>query len=306
MTQKDNILKELTELGSSLAKVTPQNIYTVPDGYFEGLATNMLSRIKALKATNASEEPEYVSSVLNSISKQMPYAVSSGYFEGFAGVMLSRIKTLESNDASEELDYMPSVLNSVSKQMPYSIPSDYFEGLENKLMQVVRESSDYQTPKEELENISPLLSGLKKQMPFTIPDGYFDTLQEEVSVKTNKPAAKVVSLGSRKWFRYAAAAVVTGIIALSSFIYFNRNSVDPNKNPDGWVAKNMKKVNADKIDEFIKLTDEETSLKESVVSTTGRSDEVKELIKDISEKEIQEFLDETEALNEPDNDIFLN
>lgn len=305
MTQNDNILKELTELGSSLAKVTPQNIYTVPAGYFEGLADVMLNRIKALEANDTSDALSYLSPVLNTFSKQMPYNVPSGYFEGLADMILNRVKTLNLNNASGEFEYVSPVLNNVSKQMPYSVPSGYFEGLENKLMQVIRESSDYQTPKEELESISPLLSGLKKQIPYSVPNGYFDNLHQEA--KVNKSAAKIVSIGSRKWFRYAAAAVVTGIIAVSSFIYFNRNSVDPNKNPDGWVAKNMKKVSADKIDEFIKLADDETSLKESVASSnTDRLDEVKELVKDIPEKEIQDFLNETEVLNESDNDIFLN
>ena len=56
MIQKENILQELNELKSSLATVTPQNVYTVPVGYFDGLVAQVLSRIKAVEAKNAVEE----------------------------------------------------------------------------------------------------------------------------------------------------------------------------------------------------------------------------------------------------------
>jgi hypothetical protein len=70
MTQKENILQELNELKSSLATVTPQNIYTVPVGYFEGLAAQVLNHIKAMEAKNAVEELGYLSPLLSNISRQ--------------------------------------------------------------------------------------------------------------------------------------------------------------------------------------------------------------------------------------------
>ena len=44
-------MNELADLGSALANHDPQNIYAVPAGYFEGLADQILNRIKALEAT---------------------------------------------------------------------------------------------------------------------------------------------------------------------------------------------------------------------------------------------------------------
>jgi uncharacterized membrane protein YgdD (TMEM256/DUF423 family) len=38
--------------------------------------------------------------------------------------------------------------------------------------------------------------------------------------KENKPAAKVVSITQRKWLRYAAAAMVIGILTFSGIKYF--------------------------------------------------------------------------------------
>ena len=56
MTERNNILQELQELKSSLANTGFQNPYQVPAGYFDGLADEILNRIRALEATSASEE----------------------------------------------------------------------------------------------------------------------------------------------------------------------------------------------------------------------------------------------------------
>jgi hypothetical protein len=262
MTQKENILQELKELKSSLATVTPQNVYTVPVGYFDGLAAQVLSRIKALEAKNA----------------------------------------------VEELGYLSSSLSNISRQMPNAVPAGYFEGLAEKVMQLIRESSDYlqkesfgQTAKEELETLSPLLSGLKKTMPYSVPQGYFENLAE----KRDKPA-KLVSITKNKWFRYAAAAVVTGVIVLAGSVYLNfRNSVDPVEQPYAWVKKSLKKVDNADIDAFVKLANEELNNQSVVATIPVKPDEIKELLKDVSDKEIQDFLDET-TVTESSDETMMN
>ena len=61
----------------------------------------------------------------------------------------------------------------------------------------------------------------------------------------------------------------------------------------------MKKVSTDKIDEFIKLAESEKPY-EATASVTNKTDDVKELIKDIPENEIQDFLKDTEPLTDED------
>ena len=68
MAQNNNIFQELNELGSSLAKETPRNVYTIPDGYFDGLAQQVMNRIKLLEAENTEEELKLLSPMLASIS----------------------------------------------------------------------------------------------------------------------------------------------------------------------------------------------------------------------------------------------
>ena len=263
MIQKDYILQELNELKSSLAGIAPQNIYTVPIGYFDGLAEKVVTRIKAMEAANA----------------------------------------------AEELSHLSPLLSNISKQMPYTVPAGYFEKLEEKLMQTVRESSDYQTAKEELETLSPLLSGLKKQMPYSVPQGYFENLAETASKESIKPETKVISISSRKWFRFAAAAVITGVVTMAAFIFLKKDKVDASTNSYSWVKKNTKKLSTENIATFVDLTEEENL----VVSTdTKAPQDVKELIKDVPDNEIQSLLNDTKLLDDAntettsDDEILMN
>lgn len=262
MTQKDNILNELQELNSKLAGMPNQNVYTVPVGYFEGLAAQVLNRIKAMQAADVAEELGHLSTVLNKVSKDMPYEVPQGYFEGLA----------------------KNVLNAVS--------------------------STAQSPADELKEISPFLSGLKKETPFAVPQGYFDSLTEKTPADTNKPVAKVVSFTSRKWFRYAVAAVVTGVILLGSIM------ISRNNNPERSLAKFEKKLNneikktSDKeLTDFIQQFSGNETNKEDVAYNVPDT-EIKELLKDVSETELKQFLDETsdaEAANtDAEETIFVN
>src|SRR5688572_13967827 len=181
MTQRNNILQELRELNSTLVNMTAANVYSVPAGYFDGLAQTMLDRIKAMDAANA----------------------------------------------ADELNYLSPLLSNVSKQNPYTIPGGYFDGLAESAMQSIREGHDYQTAKEEIESLSPFLGGLKKEMPYSVPEGYF----ESITAGPVKAETKVVSIAHRKWFRYAAAAMVIGIVALTGLLIFG------NKSPEKSLAK---------------------------------------------------------------------
>lgn len=231
MDSKNNILQELQELNSRLA-IAPSNPYTIPSGYFDGLLEQVMRRIKALEAT----------------------------------------------DATEELGHLSPVLSRVSKQTPYTVPAGYFENAENRI--AIATAGELST-KEELESISPLLSGLKKTNPYSIPEGYF----ENITVPAiNKPAAKIVSLGSRKWFRLAAAAVVTGVVVLVGVMVLN--TPQP-KDPIAKVQKEIKKTSDKELTDFLEFTDETTS------DVAINTDDAKDILKDIPEAELKAFLEET-------------
>lgn len=222
-----------------------------------------------------------------------------GYFESLPELILSRAKAMEEEDAREELALLSPLLSQVPRVNPYTIPSGYFEELEETIPFLIHDDVV-----EELNTVSPLLSGMKKEMPFSVPEGYFDQLTPEL-MKEQRPA-KVISMPTRNWMRYAAAAMIIGAIAIGSFFYLNRNtdSIDPSTKSFAWVEKNLKKVSTDDIDKFVKTTVDESP--SSAIAKVEAPDEVRNLLKDVSDKEIQDFLNDTQSAESEPDDLLFN
>ena len=265
MTQKDNILQELSELDSVLATAELAPVYTVPPGYFEGLAATVLNRIRAMEAATP----------------------------------------------IEELDHLSAFVGTMSRELPYSVPAGYFEGLEARLLHIVRENNGSlreesigQTAKEELETLSPLLSGLKKQVPYTVPQGYFENLAtgpqqpKTINEAAHKPVTKIISIRRSRWIRYAAAAVVTGMMVLAGFLYF-----DGEKEPGGKIlakfTRDVKKMDETQKDKLMDFIDNDLYVEDvAQVNTDSKSDEVKTLLQDISDEELKDFQEQTEDIQD--------
>lgn len=244
------------------------------------------------------QELSELNSILGANMGQLPYLVPASYFDNLAENVLARIKAMEAATAREELLHLSPLLAGLSKELPYSVPPGYFEKM--------AVPANTQTAAEELSSLSPLLSGLKKETPYSVPEGYFENLSSSPYSVTIKPQAKVISITSRRWFRLAAAAVVTGVIVMAGFIIKN-GKVDPAENSYAWVKKNTKKVSTEKIDEFVTLAEEENLATESVVVTTGiKAQDVKDLIKDVPENEIQSLLNDTQLLDNTDEVEMVN
>jgi hypothetical protein len=195
MENRKTILNELKEISPAVAQISLRNPYTVPAGYFEGLAEQVLQRIQV--------DSEPVLSVLPQVNN--PYDVPTGYFEGLADQLLKRVQANE-----EQL----STTLQQAKNNPYQVPQGYFDTLPEQLLQCVQGNevqlsaslqqagnNPYQAPQgyfdnlpatilnrikadaakhadEELELLSPLLKQIGKKMPFSTPAGYFNELTE--------------------------------------------------------------------------------------------------------------------------------
>ena len=236
MTNRNDILNELKELGSNLSAAPFENIYTVPVGYFEGFASQVFARIKALEAT----------------------------------------------DAKDELNILSPYLNNLSKENPFKTPVGYFDGLEERMMNVVRTSADYQTTNEELESLSPLLQSLKKENPYTIPQGYFENLSAPVVEKT-----KIVSMVNRKWLRYAVAAMLIGLISMVGISIIKNNTGDPIAKIEKKATREINKSSNEELNDFIQNTSTDVAVIEK------KSDiELNDLLKDIPDEELNQFVEE--------------
>jgi len=253
---------------------------------------------------NIQEELKELNSSLVTTSTQAIYTVPATYFESLAATVMARVKAIDAASSAEELQLVSSFLYNVSKELPYQVPSGYFEQLNEKVKQSMSAADQFQTPSAELEALSPLLGSVSKQMPFSVPSNYFENLASTSSASNSKPAAKVIKLTSHKWFKIAAAALVTGIIATASFVYLKQEKIDVNTDAHAWVKKNIKKVSTDKLNEFIELADEE-KLVDNALVTVDKKNQIKELVQDIPAVDIQNFLNDIEIADDPAADELL-
>ena len=213
------------------------------------------------------------------------YSVPLGYFEGFSGQMLGLIK------ANESLTW----LSSLPKEMPFNVPDGYFNELDEKILEIIRSHPDYQTSREELESVSPLLSSISKRPVYSVPKGYFENFKPGVEEKKD---TRVVSITGRKWLRYAAAAIIVGVILMAGFIAFN-NSRDSDRTLAKF-EKEVKKINDVKsTDTLIDFMDAGLNEKELASNKKSiKTDDVQQLLKDISIDELKDFNEESKDIED--------
>ncbi|RYY50234.1 MAG: hypothetical protein EOO06_04520 [Chitinophagaceae bacterium] len=204
MNQHSDILLELAELSPALAAVPRVNVFKAPEGYFETFPALLLLQ---------------TSSTLTSTP---PLAdVPKGYFEGLASEVLAKISREESGD----VDLSPLLL-SVRNNNPYQVPVGYFENLAGAIVSKTLNGSQSNVAVETAE-ISDLVAGIGNKNVYSVPTGYFEQLALP-AIASQPAAAKVVKMSSRKsMLKYAAAAVITGLIATAAFFTFTPASKDP-------------------------------------------------------------------------------
>lgn len=199
---------------------------------------------------------------------------------------------LPADDAGEELASLSPLLAGLPKGNPFSLPEDYFQ--KNLAMPPVAASED---------DVLPAWLQQKVATPYTVPEGYFQTVSPAVlqQVAPRKEPAKVVSMFSRSWVRYAALAVVMGAVALGSFFYFggNQQAMSLADGAQQWVEKKLQNVSSDELDDFIE-TAELASIK-PVQKKNYAQPEVRKLLQDVSVSELDAFLDQL-----PEGEEYLN
>jgi hypothetical protein len=197
MNTRTDIINELQQLQSPLAAEAPVNVFTVPVGYFEGLAASVL---RAVQGDN----------ILQSIQPPANTEVPEGYFDNLAGNILNKIKA----QANEEEPLSP-LLESMRKTNVFTVPHGYFEGLSEG---IIAGQSTGEVP------LPSVLEGLRKTNVFAVPQGYFEALPGQIAAKLNQPKGKVVGFMRSRIVKYAAAAMVTGAMALGAYQFAKKDN----------------------------------------------------------------------------------
>lgn len=215
-------------------------------------------------------ELKEISPTVAAVGSGLTYRVPDGYFDVLAAAILNRIRT-EGLSAKEELNTLSPLLGGLSKKSPYQVPEGYFES-------------------------SPLLMQLRNKETYSVPEGYFDNLATNVlnKVHDRKPA-KVISMNtSRRFMRYAAAAVVAGVMAVAGWFYFANNSSQGISDPviagvDGLSEDN--KISDEEISKYLEA--ETIPVATAVIFPENdemSASDIKEMLSDVSDDELQQYL----------------
>jgi hypothetical protein len=279
MEIRDNILSELREISPLVASVSKQVPYAVPQSYFDGLAMQVMLRIGLEEKTGA--DP------LLNISKENTYKAPEGYFDGLAASILNRIKATETENAQEELELLSPLLGKLERKNPFTPPAGYFDNLSKTIVEGVQA---IEFVNEELENLSPLMNSLKEKNVYAVPQGYFENFATETLNKVRHQPAKVISIGfGRKILRYAAAAIVFGVMTLGAYKIIN-----PSNAPEDPIAKvsDRSKVSDQDLESF--LDNNTASIADTSAVTTAEisDDDSKDLLADVSDEELQQYLEQ--------------
>ncbi len=159
------------------------------------------------------QELNSISPLLAGMAKTNVFSVPEGYFDTLS---INIFKRLNSN-TDIKLDKL-------------TVPEGYFENLSTSILNKIKELNE--SAADELRKLSPMLYSIQNENVFEVPAGYFRNLENDILDKViTKPQTKVVELKRRdSIWKYAAAAVVTCVIGLSSLMMFNtQQSTQANK-----------------------------------------------------------------------------
>jgi len=230
-----------------------------------------------------------LNSGLNPNVNDTPFSVPEGYFDGLATSVLAKIKGEQPVAASEEIAQLSPLLAGISKGLPYSVPDGFFQSSLEGLNAITSENEE-----------SLVLSFIDREMPYEVPAGYFANLSEQILEKINNRSARVVPM-KRTWMRLAIAAMLTGLIAVSGIVYFNsRSGHSPSAAASVPVAIELKKVSTEELNEFIKTTAVDVDDKAHMTANTSSRKETKKLFDDVSDKELEAFLNQLPTDDEID------
>lgn len=245
MKNSPEILNELMAISPLLAGLEKVNVFSVPEGYFNELH----ARITNFAILNNSSPAE-------NINKRNLQEVPAGYFDSLSDSILAKVKAAYPESAGEEISKLSPLLYSLKRENIFAVPEGYLDNLSDLILAKVR-TTNTESAKEEINNLSPMLYALKGENVFTVPEGYFEALAENINQKLKPAAAKIITMKKRTlWLKYAAAAVVTGAIAVTSLEVFRGSSNNSNSSLPGYIQASFQyKTEADVNAGIAKLDD---------------------------------------------------
>lgn len=215
--------------------------------------------------------------------------------------------TNRSEILNELLELSPE-LARLNPQNPYKVPSGYFEGLTAAVM--TRVKAEGASASEELELLSPLLNKLDKKAPFTVPDSYFGELTANTLNKLGKKEpAKIISASfTKRIFRYAAAAVVIGLIAAGTWLFVKQPSINTdtaqkeNSTVENNILQKIQDISDSEMNNYIEGSSNNFFAFENTNPGADiKDDDVALMLANVPDEELQQYIEQHNSIKEAIN-----
>ena len=136
------------------------------------------------------------------------FTVDATYFTILPKIIMAKINVATAFNSSKNL----------------LVPDGYFESLSGNIIKKIRSLENEVTA--ELKEISPFISGIENKETYTVPAGYF---KELLFLNRLQEPAKIIAINKPgSFFKYVAAAVITGLLGLSIVNIVDRNDTQNN------------------------------------------------------------------------------
>jgi hypothetical protein len=278
MEINSDILNELKDISPVLGAMEKVNVFTIPEGYFEKLDTDIVMLLKA------------EGGLLHTTAQPQFGKLPDGYFDTLADAILNKIKTQD--NAAEELENLSPVLHNLPQQNVFTVPEGYFEALPSAVLGSISTIGDSDA------ELSPALLDIRNKNVFTVPEGYFESLADQIIHTTQPVQAKIISMRSRtsSFLRYAVAAVFTGVIALGVYQFTaNETKVLPDFYANAQQIKDvdaeLAKVSDDDIIKYLQANGENIDAQTLASNITNESELPEQVDYLTDDKALDKFLD---------------
>ena len=118
---------------------TDNSSVSVPEGYFENLAKNIIQKIKNQQPEIATETGDGMSGLLDNLSKENVFEIPVNYFNSLGVDILSKINATE-ND-TDKLKQIAPLLYRCTKENAGEIPAGYFDNLSATILKKIADKT---------------------------------------------------------------------------------------------------------------------------------------------------------------------
>ena len=235
-----------------------------------------------------------ISPVVTNISHQMPYEVPAGYFDKLPQIIMEMIGNEQNESVSAELQSLSPLLSGISKKTPYEISEGYFQDFSTN---VLAGANAIDFVNSELENLPTFLEDLKSKPTYSLPKGYFETLPDaifkelKIEKKIAPEYAKVIKGNfSNNISRYAAAAAIIGFVSIAGWLFWGNKPKTIGSGGIAAIENEVKAVSDSDLSNFVEKNTLGGSLALYTDSTQLADDDVKYMLSEIPDADLQQYL----------------